>query len=271
MNQNTCCRAFLRVEMLWVVARISILWGSLLQIRLVVLIAMVCSLGQQPCFATPANFIDSLDSIVKMSKKDLLAKYGDRLMADESRVNGIETWTYRLDESFRDLAVRPKVQISTSEFDNMVCDVSFFWGLPEHRVPASDKSGRLKIGFDRLNNTVANSLSDGIHSLEKERGGSRFVYLVKGDNDTQRWLLVKSFIRSMNNLNKLQVRSILGDTVNSFENELEYQITPVGVSADGKHGEDDILNMKFLLETLYCVSLRHEHSAVHYGKDRREL
>ena len=232
-----------------------------MHIRLVVLISMVCLLAQQPSFANPANIIDSLDSIVKMSKKDLLTKYGDRLQADECHVKGLQTWTYRLDESFSNVAVRPKVQITSSEFDNMVCDVTFYWELPELGVPSSDKPGRFKVGFNRLNNSVANSMSDGIHSIEKGRGGSHFVCLVNGDSDSQRWLLVKSFIRSMNHLNKLQVRSILGDTVNAFDNKLEYQITPMRKSPDGKCIEDECIVVRFLLETVFSVTVLHERSA----------
>jgi len=232
-----------------------------LHIRLVVLMSMVCLLAQQPSFATPANFIDSVDSIVKMSKKDLLDKYGDRLQADEYQVKGLQTWSYRLDESFSNVAVRPKVQITVSDFDKMVSDVSFYWELPESRVPRGDKPGRLRVGFDRLNNSVANSMSDGIHSIEKRRGGSHFVCLVKGDSDFQRWLLVKAFIRSMNNLNKLQVRSILGDTVNVSDNGLEYQITPMRKSSDGKRMEDECVVVKFLLEAVFRVTVVHEQSA----------
>jgi hypothetical protein len=112
-----------------------------------------------------------------------------------------------------------------------------------------------------LNNTVANSMSDGIHAIKKRTGESHFVCLVKGDSDAQRWLLVKSFIRSMNHLNKLQVRSILGDTVNSFDNELQYQITPMRKSSDGKRVEDDCLTVCFLLESVFRVSVLHEQSA----------
>jgi hypothetical protein len=133
--------------------------------------SIVCLLAQQPSFATPANFIDLLDSIVKMSKKDLLDKYGDQLQVDEYHVKGLQTWSYRLDESFSNAAVRPKVQITVSDFDNMVYDVSFYWEFPESRVPVRDTPGRLRVGFDRLNNSVANSMSDGIHSIEKKAAG----------------------------------------------------------------------------------------------------
>lgn len=229
-----------------------VLWVS----GLIPLVVSLFFLIPLPVLAA-GNIFDSLDSVVNMSEKELLEKYGDQLVVEEEADASKVSKIWRLKPEMTDLQLSRSltVHILTSLEDKKVNRVFLIY-LPASSSPG-DYKGAANCIVKGISNSAQDMLSDGFHDTATRLNRQKLSTLVKGDTDAQRWKLVKGNITKLSGLSKSGIRAIFGDGANCSGSIWSYQITPVRRSADGKKCFGDDLEFIFGGGGVFSVTISH--------------